>query len=266
MPRLTFELGSKEQKKRAYPIAIVKGDDKRFNNKFLYLDPDEHTEEGETALEIPMDCRFSIVPATDPHKREIFYIAGASGSGKSWIAKQIATNYQKLYPDRPVYLVSKLEADETIDGMEKPAIRLDYKTFVDSPIDINKLSNSMVIFDDYDCIVGKEGNAVQTLIEDIATMGRRHGDGQGCITMLLLTHHITNYSKTRVLLNESSHYVVYPQNTSAHALRYLLKTYLGLEDDEIKRLKKLGRYVVFSKSYPMYMMASNRCELLHTDD
>lgn len=265
MPRLTFD-PSKEQMKRAYPIAIVKGDDKKFHNKFLYLDPDEHTETGVLQVEIPMDCRFSVLPSTDKDKRNIFYVAGASGSGKSWFAKMVAQNYAKMYPDRPIYLISKLEADETIDSCEPAPIRLDYKEFIDNPPDINKLSNSMVIFDDYDVIGGAEGEAVHTLIDDVATMGRKHGEGQGCITMMCLTHALTNYKKTRVLLNESDHYVVYPQNTNAKGLRYLLGTYMGLDNDDIKRLKKMGRYVVLSKNYPQFILSGNRCELLHLDE
>lgn len=264
MPCLTFE-PKKEQKKRAYPIAIVKGDDKKFHNKFLYLDPDEHIE-GITQVEIPMDCRFSVLPSTDKDKRNIFYVAGASGSGKSWFAKMVAQNYHKMYPDRPIYLVSKLEADETIDSTDAPIIRLDYKEFVDDPPDINNMSNSMLIADDYDVITGKEGEAVRELIDNVSTMGRKHGENQGCITMLCLTHALTNFSKTRVLLNESDHYVVYPQNTNAKGLRYLLGTYLGMDNNDIKRLKKLGRYVVISKNYPQYILSGNRCELLHQDD
>lgn len=264
MPRLTFE-PTKEQKKRAYPIAIVKGDDKKFHNRFLYLDPDEHTEVGALQVEIPMDCRFSVLPSTDKDKRNCYYVAGASGSGKSWFAKMVAQNYAKMYPDRPIYLISKLEADETIDSCDPPPIRIDHKEFVDNPPDINKLSNSLVIFDDYDVIQGKEGDAVHTLIDDIATMGRKHGDGQGCISMLCLTHALTNYKKTRVLLNECDHYVVYPQNTNAKGLRYLLGTYMGLERDDIRRLKKMGRYVVLSKNYPQFLLSGNRCELLHLE-
>lgn len=268
MPCLTFEPSKEQMKRGAYPIAIVKGDDKRFHNKLLYIDPYEHSEDkdGEIKFEIPPDCRFSILPSADKDRRNCWYVAGASGSGKSWFARMIADNYQKMYPDRPVYLISKLDSDETIDSMEKPAIRMDYKTFVDDPPDINRMANSMVIFDDYDVIGGKEGEAVQTLIDDIATMGRKHGDDQGCISMLCLTHALTNYKKTRVLLNECDMYVVYPQNTNAKGLQYLLGTYMGLDKDIIKRMKRMGRYVVCSKNYPQFIISGNRCEMLHLDE
>ena len=267
MPSLTFE-PTKEQKKKAYPIAIVKGDDKKWNNKFLYLDPSDHSS-GINQAEIPMGCIFNLLPSTDWEKRDIYYIAGASGSGKSWIAKQLAENYAKMYPDRTIYVVSKLEEDSTLDSMKLPnkkeIVRLDYSLWVDDPPDINSLSNSLIIFDDYDTIEGKEGKAVQTLIEDIAIMGRKHHDQQGNITMLCLTHYITNYKKTRLILNEATHFVVYPQATSAHALTYLLKTHLGLEKDDIKKLKKLGRWVCLGKQYPQYLISSQYATLLHQD-
>lgn len=94
-----------------------------------------------------------------------------------------------MYPDRPVYLVSKLDEDDTLDNMKTGApIRLNHDEWVDTPPDINKLTNSMIIFDDFDTIEGKAGKAVQQFIDDIAIMGRKHGDGQGNITMLVLTH------------------------------------------------------------------------------
>lgn len=271
MPVLTFE-PSKDQKKKSTPVAIVKGDDKKFHNKFLYLDTDDKGK-GITQAELPMGCMYNLLPSTDKDKRDIYYIAGASGSGKSWIAKQLAENYSKMYPERPIYVVSKLTEDNTLDSMDlgkdkkgdKEAIRLDYTQFVDNPPDINSLSNSLVIFDDYDTIEGKEGKAVQTLIEDIAIMGRKHHEDQGNITMLCLTHYLTNYKKTRLLLNEANFFVVYPQATSTHALTYLLKTHLGLEKDDIKELKKLGRWVCLHKSYPQYMISSQYAKLLHQD-
>jgi len=269
MPTFTLTKPKSKEKKHIYPVAIIKGEDKKLHNKFLYLDNREKIAEGSkqiTEVEIPDDCLFSIIPSTDPDKRDIYYIAGASGSGKSHIAKNIANNYKRMYPDRPVYLVSKLEEDETIDSMEIPPIRLDYKEWVESPPDINALSNSMIIFDDYDTIEGKEGKAVQQVIEDIAIMGRRHTDNQGNVSMLCLTHYLTNYKKTRLILNEANYFIVYPQATSSHALSYLLKTHLGLEKDDIKKLKKLGRWVLFHKSYPQYMISGQKAELLHLND
>lgn len=256
---LTKEKGNKNLR----PIAIIKGDDKKYNNKFLYLDDSDKT--GETKFEVPFCCKFNLIPSADENKRNIWYIAGASGSGKSYIAKQIAENYHKMYPERPIYIISKLLEDDTLDSMKAKPIRLDHSDFVDNPPDINKLSNSLVIFDDYDTIDGAEGKAVQTLIEDIAIMGRGHNDHQGNISMMCLSHYLSNYKKTRLILNEADHYILYPQATSANAMYYLLKTYLGMEREDMKRLKKLGRWVAIHKNYPQYMISQYTAELLHQD-
>ncbi len=79
MPSLTFE-PTKEQKKRAYPIAIVKDTDKKskWNNKFLYLDPEtDKDSQGIIEAEIPMGAVFNLLPNPDMDKRDVYYIAGA---------------------------------------------------------------------------------------------------------------------------------------------------------------------------------------------
>lgn len=269
MPKIILrsKIPSKKEMKDIKPIAIVKGEKNKFYNQLLCVDTrDNHKAQGKESIEIPDENCFQVLPDCDKDKRSIYYIAGASGSGKSYIARTIADNYKKLYPNRQIYVISKLDKDETLDAMKEPPVRIQYEALVENPIDINAFSNSLVIFDDYDTIEGKAGEAVHSLINDIAIMGRKHHDGQGCISMLCLTHHITNYKKTRLILNEASHFVVYPQATSTHALTYLLKTHLGLERDDIKKLKKLGRWVCFGKMYPQYLLSGHKGMMLHGEE
>jgi hypothetical protein len=216
-----------------------------------------------THIKLPNDGHFVLIPTTDPKKREVWYIAGASGSGKSHIAKGIAEQYMKQFPDRDVYLISKLEEDDTLDSMKgRKCIRLKPAKLVETPLkDLSKLKDSLVIFDDYDTFQGKEMKVIQQLIDDIAIMGRHEN-----ITMLCLTHYLTNYSKTRLLLTEATHIVVYPLSTGAHALNYLLKTYLGLEKEEISAIRKGGsRWVCLYKNYPNYCITETEAFLLHED-
>ena len=252
-----------------YPVAIVKSDTKKHNGQFVYVNTDLHSK-GETKLSVPYDAKLQILPDTRGDKRNIYYIAGASGSGKSYVAKSICENYHKLYPDRFIYIVSALDEDETLDSMKvnkKKIQRLDYKTFVDDPPDINSVSDCMFVFDDVDTIGDKEGGlGIHKMINDIAIMGRAHKAGQGNISMMFLTHHITNYKKSKLILNESDYYILYPQNTSNHQLYYLLKTYMGFERDDIKKLKKLpSRWVCFHKNSPQFMMWETGLEILHQD-
>jgi len=220
-------------------------------------------EDGQTHVKLPAGSNFQLIPTKDAKKREVWYIAGASGSGKSYIAKGLAEMYSKQFPDRKVYLVSKLEEDDTLDNIKgKKLIRLKPAKLVENPLkDLTLLEDSMVIFDDYDTFLGKEMKVIQQLIDDIAIMGRHNN-----ITMLCLTHYLTNYSKTRLLLTEATHIVVYPLSTGAHALNYLLKTYLGLEKEEISAIRRGGsRWVMLYKNYPNYAITETEAFLLHED-
>jgi len=215
----------------------------------------------DTSLRIPDDSTFQLIPSPDPSKREVWYIAGASGSGKSYIARQLAEGYKKLFPSRDVYLISKLQEDSTLDTMKvgKPK-RINVQSLVDDYPSIDEFKDCMVIFDDYDTFQGAEGKTVQTLIDDLAIQGRHTNT-----TMLCLTHYITNYKKTRLLLNEASHFVIYPQATSYHALKYLLSTHIGMEQEQIKALRSLGRWICVSKNYPQYLVSQHYAKVLHQE-
>ena len=219
------------------------------------------TENKNTRVTLPPDSSFRVVPTDDPKVRQIFYIAGASGSGKSWIARGIAEAYRKFFPDRPVYLVSQLKEDETLDGMKggKP-IRLNLDRLVEAPPELKEMSNSLWLFDDYDTFKKPYDAMTEDLINRIAIMGRHY-----TISMCCMTHYLTNYKKTRLLLTESTHFVLYPQSTGAKPLSYLLGTHLGMESKEIHELKKLGRWILVHKNYPQYLLSEHTAKLLHQD-
>ena len=204
---------------------------------------------------------FELLPSADPTKRDVFYIAGASGSGKSYIAKGLGEYYQKLFPDRHVYLISKLAEDSgTLDKMKPPAKRINIQSLIDNFPELDEFKNCMVIFDDYDTFTGPAEKTVHKLIDDLATMGRHT-----CTTMLCLSHYLTNYKKTRLLLNEATHLVLYPMATSFHALSYLLKTHVGMSKDDVRDIRKLGRWVCVGKNYPQYMIAAHYARMLIRD-
>lgn len=204
---------------------------------------------------------FEILPSPDPKKREVFYIAGASGSGKSYIAKGLGEYYQKLFPERSVYLISKLTEDSgTLDKMKPPPKRLNIQSLIDDFPDLDEFKNCMVIFDDYDTFTGPAEKVVHKLIDDLATMGRHTNT-----TMLCLSHYLTNYKKTRLLLNEATHIVIYPMATSYHALSYLLKTHIGMTKDDIRDVKKMGRWVCIYKHFPQYLISSQQARMLVRD-
>jgi energy-coupling factor transporter ATP-binding protein EcfA2 len=213
-----------------------------------------------TKIELDSDGMFELLPSPNPKKREVWYIAGQSGSGKSWIAKQLASFYHKLYPQRGVYLISKLDKDETLDAL-KFLKRIPIQSFVDDYPSLEEFKDTMCIFDDYDTLTGDADKVITKIIDDLAIMGRHEN-----VSILALSHYLTNYKKTRLLLNEATNIVVYPLSTSYHALRYLIKNYVGVDEDDLKRHKKLGsRWLMYSKGFPQYLISQKGAELLHTE-
>ena len=211
-------------------------------------------------IELDDEGIFELLPSCDPSRREVWYIAGQSGSGKSWVAKNLAYYYHKINPDRGVYLVSKLNEDATLDAL-KFLKRINIQSFVDDYPDLEEFKDCMVIFDDYDTLTGDAEKVINKIVDDLAIMGRHTNT-----TMLCLSHYLTNYKKTRLLLNEATHIVVYPLSTSYHALRYLLKNYVGVDEEDLKRQRKLGsRWLMYSKGFPQFMISQKNAELLHQD-
>jgi len=219
----------------------------------------EVDEKGSTKVRLPPGSTFSLNFSPDGQKRFIYYIAGASGSGKSYIAKHLAEQYQKHFKGRPVYLVSKLKVDETLDGMDDKPIRLNIEKIVETPMkDLEPLRESLVIFDDYDTLTGKEAKGVQNLIDDICIMGRHT-----VTSILILSHHLSNFKKTRLCLTEATHFVVYPQSTGAHALNYFLKTYVGMGPKEVQLIKNTGsRWLCIHKNFPIYYISETEAGLI----
>jgi hypothetical protein len=212
----------------------------------------------DTSINLPDDSSFQVLPSPDPEKREVFYIAGASGSGKSYMAKGIAECYKKLHPSREVYLISKLGDDSTLDTMKPPPKRINIQTLIDDYPELDEFKDCCVIFDDYDTFTGNAEKVIHKLIDDLATMGRHTNT-----TMLCLSHYLTNYKKTRLLLNEATHIVVYPMATSFHALGYLLKTHIGMTKDDVRDLKKMGRWVCVYKHYPQWLISAHHARVLN---
>lgn len=215
-------------------------------------------QESNKAIELE-DGMFQVIPNPDPKVREVLYVAGMSGSGKSYFAKGYAEAYKKLFPEREVYLVSKLEEDETLDNMKigKPK-RISLDSLITDPPELDEFKECLIVFDDWDSLTKPYLPIVHKLIEDLCIMGRHT-----VTSVLILSHYLSNYKMTRLLLAESMYFVVYPMATSFKALNYVLTNYAGMEKEQVLDLKRLGRWVCIFKNYPSYVISAQKAYLLH---
>lgn len=215
--------------------------------------------DSDKTIELSPEEMFMPIPSPDPKQRQVWYVAGQSGSGKSYFARGIAENYKKLFPEREIYLISKLQEDETLDKMKvgKPK-RISLDSLVEDPVELDEFKDCLVIFDDWDTLDKPYFPIVHKLIEDLAIMGRHSNT-----SMLILSHYLTNYSKTRLILGEAQFLVLYPLATSQKALKYVCEHYGGMDKEDIITLKKRGRWVLIHKNYPSYVISQHEANLLH---
>jgi len=219
-----------------------------------------HDEENEREIDLNTDSMFQPIPSTDPKVRTVWYVCGASGSGKSYFVRGIAEAYKKLFPEREVYLISQLKEDETLDKMKigKPK-RINVDSLVENPPEIEEFNDCLIIFDDIDTLPMTTYKVVLKLIDTLAIQGR-HSRTSMCFS----THWLSNYKATRLILNEMTHLVVYPQATAFKPLKYLLETHLGLDKDDVAQLKRMGsRWVCFHKNFPQYQISEHSAKLLN---
>lgn len=187
-----------------------------------------------------------IKPIPNPDGRECVYIAGPSGSGKSTWIGNYADEFRKIFPNKPIYLFSKVDEDEALDKLNPIRIKLDME-LVSEPVETTELQESLVIFDDTDTISDKNIlTAVNTLKDAILETGR-HTNIYCCI----VSHLITNYKESRKVLNECHSIVIFPSSGSSNQIKYCMKNYVGMDMKDIQKLLKLGsRWVQVHKHYP----------------
>ena len=154
------------------PLAKVVGGDRdgaiiSVSDKFN--DKDAKTES--KSFKICHEGIFQQIPDTTK-EREIIYITGCSGSGKSTYTRKFIEQHKKNNPDIEIYLFSALPDDESLDSVEPKRIILD-DTIISDPIDVKEFSGCIVIFDDIDVLTNKKiREEVYKILNQILEIGR----------------------------------------------------------------------------------------------
>jgi Cdc6-like AAA superfamily ATPase len=237
----------------------------KLNNKIVSVSTNESDDadiiKKFNHLELIGTSKFQQIP--DPEtSRSIGFITGASGSGKSTYIKKYVKEYQKAFKKNPVYLLSALKEDESLDDIKPNRIKIDDE-LVSNPIDIDDFKDSMVVFDDIDVIrCKKQREAVYDILNQVLEVGRHHN-----ISCWVANHLPTAGKDTRRILNEAHFIVYFPHAGSAKQLNYLLMEYIGMDKKEIRKIKKMKtRWCCVFKNYPQIAMTEKQICLLCNDD
>jgi hypothetical protein len=206
----------------------------------------------------------SIQQIPDKQKeRQILYITGASGSGKSYYTYLYCEQYRKMYPKNPIYLISSINDDSSIDkikGLKR--FILDDK-FMTTPIGVEDFKNSMVIFDDTDCITNKIlRNKINGILGLILETGRHFN------TSCIYTSHVPSAGlDTKKILNESHSITLFPNALGGRALKNLLENYLGFDKEQRKKIRQIkSRWITITKTYPMTVLYEKGAYLVNNNE
>lgn len=217
----------------------------QIGKKTIYVSDDKS---GEQTITLKKDEIF--LPAIDKDtEREIVYISGASGSGKSYVCKRYIEQYHKAFPKRNVYVFSSLTDDPTLDKLKYlKRIKIKDDKFLTMDLTAEDFKDSLVIYDDTDTITNKKiALKLLNLLSDILNCGRHNN-----VSLLYTSHILCDGHKTKHIISEAHTIVLYPLTASKKHLTYLLETYYGFDKHDIQRLIALdGRPKFIKKTYPI---------------
>jgi len=197
-------------------------------------------------------------------ERSIRYVTGASGSGKSYYTKQYADEYHRMYPKRDIYILSSIKEDKTLDKIKDlKRIKLDSQEFLTEDLTAEDFKDSLVIFDDTDCLTIKSQRLkVDSILNSVLETGRHFN-----VEVIYTSHLACNGKDTRRILNECKSVTIFPSGLGGKAMKYLLDNYFGLDKEQIKKIKKLNsRWVTIQKGFPMCVLSDKECFILNGED
>jgi hypothetical protein len=197
-----------------------------------------------------------ITPCPNPNVREVLYICGPSGVGKSTLASQYIKEYKKLFPNNEVIIFSRKPKDDVLDKLKPLRFIID-ESIVTEPIDVLNedefKKGCLVLFDDCNTFQNdKIKKAVSKLMSDILEIGRSAG------IYIIITSHLVNPNEkkdSRTIWNEAHCVVMFPRGGNKHGMEYAMKNYLGYDKNTIAKIFNLNsRYALMSKQYPNYVL------------
>ena len=260
-----FKIGSFDPQDTTFqPIAVLHSKTSPRDGLCLLVDSKQRSIVPTRDVTLPDGEYFALEPTNLETGRDVIMVGGKSGSGKSHTARNFAQRYHILWPKRPIYVISYLQHDDTLDAL-KFLKRLDpTKEFSDGPPPLDFFTDSLTIFDDIEGFQRDNPDIhdlLQQTIDMIATTGRHNQS-----SLLVASHLLTDYKRTRLFLGEAQKFVLFPNGCSMKQMTNLLGLYGGCDTEELRRIRRLpSRWVALCTTFPSLVLYESGCYLLHTD-
>lgn len=239
-------------------VAWVTDEDKPKQKKQVFM-YDHMVDNG--VAEIILQKKECFEKAVDvSQEREVIYVSGMSGAGKSYFCRQYIERYRKKYPKRNIFVFSSLPSCKTLDKLKYlKRIKINEPEFMTRNLSAPDFADSLCLFDDIDVIINKKiKTKVYDIMNSILQIGRHHN-----ATALVTSHNCTNGADTKITLNEATSIVLFPKASGNKSLLYISDAYLGLDSKQAKDLKNIeGRFVCIVRSHPRCVFSLKKIYLL----
>jgi len=237
-------------------LAEITNKNKKKESKIIYNEFDESKVKN-YICDIKLDSNEIIQQIPNKNaERDVLYITGASGAGKSYYCKNYLLQYNKAYPTRPIYIFSSLTEDETLDNAKIKnfkRIKLNQE-FLNLDLTLSDFKDCCIFFDDCDNISNKHLKSKIFNILNTLLQTARHSN----TTVIVTSHLPTNGLETKIILAEAKSITIFPSTLGSRSIKYLLDNYLGLDRNEIKFIKKLKtRWFTIFRTSPLIGMSES---------
>jgi hypothetical protein len=252
-------------------VKCIKNDERPEDDKLAKEAYDSFLQYEKRSLDVKIEGDMIAMPSLfKKGTRDCIYICGCSGSGKSTWIGSYAFQFNKLFPKSNIYMISakNTKEDEAYDGVKNlkqidisdiemlQEITQDgkpYEYFCDS-----KHENSLVIFDDAEALSKEQEKYIEQILHSLLQIGRsKH------INVIISRHVLNNGHKTKVIFNECSKIVVFPNGISRYQLVYCFKHYLGFDKHMIEKILNIkSRWVQLHNHLPRYLVSEHQLLLI----
>lgn len=208
-------------------------------------------------------------------KRQILYVAGSQNSGKSYRVACYINYWLKMFPDKKVIVISRLDHDETFDlpefasgQIEQHIVRMKPNvSWIENKFQLSDFHDSLVVFDDIMSSnwsnnpdpkeASKENKLIQSYIHDLIIDMSQNGRHEN-IHMVITSHDLYDHQRTSKLISDATDYIIFPGTTGEYHLNYFLREYVGMTKSKIDLVKSLkSRWILIHKDKPKYIMYSH---------
>lgn len=205
--------------------------------------------------------------------RLTMFIAGVPGAGKSYLAKEMINSLPDNYD---ILLFTALSEDDgnfsdLAKGKKLWKIRMEPENLKKMTLaNIRAASkHPVLLFDDVDKIRDRTvSNLMFSILDDALANGRGHKkhNGEGDIHVIVTSHALNDWKKTKYSLENSDYVAVFPGSTTYGQLERLFSK-IGLDKDLCKEMSILGRQgkfrsVIVHKVSPMYIIFGDTIRFL----